>query len=173
MRTLIVTSLFLFAVAMPVRADDHQTATAELKDGKGQKVGDALLEQTPHGVLITLDLSRLPPGTHAFHIHETGKCEPPFKTAGGHFNPTGRKHGIKSEAGEHSGDLPNLTVGEDGRAKVQFVAADVTLRMGEKNSLFDADGSALVIHAGVDDHKTDPAGAAGDRIACGVVMANK
>ena len=154
----------------PPAATVEEMAWAELKNVKGEKVGEATFEQTPRGVLITADLTNLPAGPHAFHIHETGKCEAPFKTAGGHFNPGAKKHGMRSAEGQHGGDLPNVTVPDGGKAKVQFLAADVTLKAGEKNSLLDADGSSLVLHAGADDHKTDPAGAAGDRIACGVVV---
>jgi Cu-Zn family superoxide dismutase len=144
------------------------TAHAEFHNEQGQKVGSATLEQAPHGVLITVDLEGLPPGPHAFHIHEVGKCEPPFKSAGGHFNPAHKQHGLKNLEGMHAGDLPNLDVPESGKLKVDVFATGVTLGKGA-NSLFDADGSSLVIHAGPDDYKTDPAGDAGARIACGVV----
>ncbi len=148
-------------------------ATAELKNAQGEKVGDATFEETPHGVLITAELAHLPPGVHAFHIHETGKCEPPFKSAGGHLNPGGRKHGIKNMAGKHEGDLPNVTVAADGKATVQVLVGAASLRKEAKNSLFDADGSALVLHEGADDHMSDPAGNAGGRIACGVITQQK
>jgi superoxide dismutase, Cu-Zn family len=146
-----------------------ETAHAELLNDQGKKVGAATLEETPHGVLISLDLDGVPPGTHAFHIHEVGKCEPGFKSAGGHFNPTDKKHGVLSAAGMHAGDLPNLNVPESGKLKVDVFAAGVTLGPG-KNSLLDADGSSLVIHAGPDDYKSDPAGEAGARFACGVIV---
>ena len=146
-----------------------ETAHAELRNEQGKKVGAATLEETPHGVLITLDLDGVPPGTHAFHIHEVGKCEPGFKSAGGHFNPTDKKHGLLSAAGMHAGDLPNLNVPESGKLKVDVFATGVTLGKGIC-SLFDANGSSLVIHAGPDDYKTDPAGDAGARLACGVVV---
>ena len=155
--------------AAPAAAPAEETATAELKNAKGEKAGVALFEQTPNGVLVTAEVSGLAPGTHAFHIHETGKCEPPFKTAGGHFNPGGKKHGLKSAEGCHAGDLPNIYVGADGTAHMQFLAPGVTLKPGDKTSLLDADGSTLVIHAGPDDFKSDPAGNAGDRVVCGVV----
>jgi Cu-Zn family superoxide dismutase len=146
-----------------------ETARAELHNDQGKKVGAATLEETPHGVLITLDLDGVPPGTHALHIHEVGKCEPPFKSAGGHFNPTEKKHGVLSAAGMHAGDLPNISVPESGKLKVDVFAAGVTLGNG-KDGLFDADGSSLVLHAGPDDYKTDPAGEAGARVACGVIV---
>ena len=145
-----------------------ETAHAELHNEQGQKVGEATLKQTPNGVLVTVDLQALPAGEHAFHIHEVGKCEPPFKSAGGHFNPTHKQHGMENAKGMHAGDLPNIYVPENGKLKFDVFATAVTLGEGE-NSLFDADGSALVIHAGADDYKTDPAGDAGARIACGVV----
>jgi Cu-Zn family superoxide dismutase len=146
-----------------------ETAHADLKNAEGQSVGMATLEQTPHGVLIHLDITNLPPGSHAFHIHETGKCEPPFKSAGGHFNPTGKQHGIENPKGMHAGDEPNITVPEGGKLKVDVFATGVTLGKG-KNSLFHEGGTSLVVHAGPDDYKSDPAGNAGDRIACGVIM---
>jgi len=146
-----------------------ETAHADLRNAQGQKVGAATLEQTPHGVLITVDLQGLPPGTHAFHIHAVGKCDPPFKSAGGHFNPTHKHHGILNPAGMHAGDLPNIYVPENGKLKFDVFATAVTLGKGP-NSLFDADGSSLVIHAGADDYKSDPAGDAGARLACGVIV---
>ena len=145
-----------------------EEAHADLKNADGQRVGTATLQETPHGVLVTLDLTGVPSGTHAFHIHEVGKCEPPFATAGGHFNPGAQQHGMMNPAGMHAGDFPNIEVPASGTLKVQVLARNVTLGEG-KNSLFDADGSALMIHAGPDDYKTDPAGNAGARIACGVI----
>jgi superoxide dismutase, Cu-Zn family len=140
------------------------TARAELKDQKGQAVGTVTLTETPHGMLVEGTLSNLPAGEHAIHIHETGKCEAPFKTAGGHHNPEKKKHGILVAEGQHGGDLPNLNVGADGKVQFDFFAHGLSLK-----SLADQDGSAVVVHAGPDDYKSDPAGNAGDRIACGVV----
>lgn len=144
-------------------------AKATLINSQGQKVGQAQLEETSKGVKITLTVENLPPGTHAFHIHEKGLCDPPdFMTAGGHFNPFHKHHGLKNPAGPHAGDLPNLVVGADGKDTLEAVASLVTLKPGE-NSLFHPGGTSLVIHAGPDDYMTDPAGNAGARIACGVV----
>ena len=153
----------------PPAAVPKVEAKAELKMADGKKVGEATLTETKMGVLISATLENLPPGVHAFHIHETGKCEAPFKTAGGHFNPEGAKHGMMSEMGKHAGDLPNIHVPDGGKLSIETLAHDVTLKPGQKNSLFDADGSALVIHAKADDNLGDPAGNAGDRIACGVI----
>ena len=140
-----------------------------LKNSEGKAVGEAKLLQTPQGVLIQLDLNHFPPGTHAFHIHEIGTCDPPaFTSAGGHFNPSGKKHGILNPEGKHAGDLPNIHVPESGALTIETLATQVNLKEGD-NRLFDENGSALVIHAGPDDYHTDPAGDAGARIACGVI----
>ncbi|HYO72057.1 MAG TPA: superoxide dismutase family protein [Archangium sp.] len=144
------------------------TARAELKDQKGQTVGEVTLSETPHGVLIKGTLSNIPAGEHAIHIHEAGKCEAPFQTAGGHLNPNKKKHGVLVAEGKHEGDLPNLHVGADG--KVQFDSFAHGLKLKDVQ---DTDGAAVVVHASADDYKSDPAGNAGDRIACGVVQVQK
>ena len=154
------------SLAAPALAVD--TPSAVLKDASGKEVGAATFTVTPSGVLISLDLTAVPPGEHGFHVHTTGKCEPPdFKSAGPHFNPDQTKHGFMTPEGPHAGDLPNLHVPADGKLQVEVLEPNVTLS-GEA-PLLDADGSALVIHAGADDYKTDPAGNSGDRIACGVI----
>jgi Cu-Zn family superoxide dismutase len=146
------------------------TAKATLVNPQGQKVGEATLTQTDNGVKIELVVENLPPGVHAFHIHEKGLCQgPDFKSAGGHFNPFHKQHGLNNPQGPHAGDLPNITVGPDGKAKVTEMAKLVTLKAGEKNSLFQPGGTSLVIHVGPDDNVSDPAGDAGPRIACGPI----
>jgi len=144
-------------------------AKAVLKDKSGKEVGEANLTQVKLGVLIRLSVKGVEPGEHAFHVHAVGKCEPPFTSAGGHFNPASHKHGLEAAEGAHAGDMPNLHIPQSGELKTEVLNTMVTLVKGQPNSLFDADGSALVIHAKADDNKTDPAGDAGDRIACGVV----
>jgi superoxide dismutase, Cu-Zn family len=159
-----VASLLIFAAA-PALA---QTARAGLKSTDGKDVGELL--QTPAGVLLKVSVKGLPAGEHAFHVHAVGKCEPPFDSAGGHFNPGGKKHGLMAPEGHHAGDMPNLHVPQSGELVVEVVNTAVTLEPGKPNSLFGPNGTAIVIHAGVDDYKTDPAGNAGGRIACGVIM---
>jgi Cu-Zn family superoxide dismutase len=118
--------------------------------------------------LITLELTAAPPGAHGFHIHTTGKCEPPkFESAGGHFNPDESKHGFLNPEGPHAGDMPNIHVPESGKLTVEVLNTLVTV--GGENALLDEDGAALVLHADPDDYKSDPAGHAGGRIACGVI----
>ena len=143
------------------------TATASLVDSQGRKVGEAHLQQTPSGLLLKLDLRNSKPGTHALHIHQVGRCEAPsFESAGSHVGPESKGHGFLNSRGPHAGDLPNVEVPATGQVTVEHVVRDVTLGEGP-NSLLDADGSALVLHAGKDDYATDPSGSSGDRIACG------
>ena len=147
-----------------------ETAKASLKDASGKEIGEVQLLQTPHGVLLKLSVKGVPPGEHAFHVHAVAKCEPPFTSAGGHFNPAGHKHGMEAAEGAHAGDMPNLHIPAGGELIVEIANPMISLVKGQPNSVFDADGSAIVIHAGADDYKTDPAGNAGDRIACGVIV---
>ena len=147
-------------------------ASAELRDKDGRIVGRALLREHPDGVLVRVSVKGLTPGLHAVHVHAVGKCEgPAFTSAGGHFNPTGKKHGLKSPEGSHAGDMPNMLVGKDGAGRFEAMTDGITLRAGPL-SIFDADGSALVIHEGADDNVTDPTGNAGGRAACGLVVMN-
>ncbi len=147
-----------------------QTAKASLKDASGKDVGQVQLLQTPQGVLLKLSVKGVPAGEHAFHIHAVGKCEPPFTSAGGHFNPAGKKHGMEAAEGQHAGDMPNLHIPASGELAVDVANPMISLVKGQPNTVFDADGSAIIIHAGTDDYKTDPTGNAGDRIACGVIV---
>jgi Cu-Zn family superoxide dismutase len=145
------------------------TATAELKAADGKDVGTVKLTQTRAGVRLDLALKGLPPGEHAFHVHAVGKCEPPFTSAGPHFNPAQKKHGKLNPEGHHAGDMDNVVIPASGNLTKRVVDPDITLEKDKPNSVFQEAGTALVIHANKDDYTTDPAGNAGDRIACGII----
>jgi Cu-Zn family superoxide dismutase len=128
-----------------------------------------ILSQEAGGVKLAGALIGLPPGEHGFHIHQTGRCEPPaFESAGPHLAPTGNPHGYDADGGPHAGDLRNLVAGPDSIATVELTNELVSIRDGAA-PLLDDDGSALVVHAAPDDYVTQPAGDSGDRIACGVI----
>ena len=169
--TLVLVTLLLgFGTPDPAAA---QMARAEFIDGQGKTIGTATLRDDPRGVvLITVRLANLPPGRLGFHIHAIGRCDPPdFASAGPHFNPELRKHGLQSDEGPHAGDLRNLIVEADGTVEMTVGAREVTLGSPtNSHSLFGPTGTALVVHARADDMQTDPAGGAGPRIACGVIM---
>jgi Cu-Zn family superoxide dismutase len=138
-------------------------------DTTGEEIGTATLTQTSHGVLVQTDLNMLPPGEHAFHFHETGECEwPSFESAGGHFAGKRSAHGFLVRQGPHAGDMPNVYVPGNGVLKVEEYNPNVSLVYGP-SPLLDRDGSALVIHAQPDDYRSQPSGAAGNRIACAVI----
>jgi Cu-Zn family superoxide dismutase len=166
----------LVAVLTPLapgtaRASDSAKTegSAVLTDAAGKEVGKATFAPAKDGVTLMVRVEGLKPGLHGIHVHGVGKCEgPEFTSAGGHFNPAGKKHGLVSPMGHHGGDLPNLRVGADGKGELSAKLAGVSLGEGQA-SLFHDGGTALVIHGGEDDEKTDPAGNSGPRVACGVI----
>ena len=158
-RTFLTVAVALGLSVIGLRA---QMTHVDIKDAKGNSVGMAMISAgKPGGIAIALDVKGLTPGDHAIHLHATGACEPPFTSAGPHFNPGNKKHGLQSPEGHHAGDMVNFAVGKDGTSKATINNAEVTMTTVK--------GLALMINAAADDMKTDPGGAAGDRIACGVV----
>lgn len=144
-------------------------AHATLMDTTGKTIGEATFTQSGNTVTINATVAGLSVGEHGIHIHAVGTCEPPsFASAGGHFNPTGKQHGLENPNGPHAGDLPNFTVTAGDSAHYTATDDRITLDDGP-NGLFDTDGSALVIHAGPDDNMSDPAGNSGPKVACGVI----
>jgi Cu-Zn family superoxide dismutase len=165
-----------FAQHMAMHQPSSETAKTQVAvmTADGQEAGTVTFEQTRHGVTITARLRNLSEGPHGFHIHETGACEPDFQAAGGHYNPLDAAHGFDSEGGYHVGDLPNIYVQADGTATADFFAPQLALAAKEDNSypftLQDHDGSAIMIHAKIDDYGQTPSGSTGDRVACGVIF---
>lgn len=156
--------------AWPIAAQQTPPpATGEFVGADGQKMGEVTLTQGLSGVLVQVSLVGVPQGVNGLHIHEIGVCEPPFDSAGGHFNPSDVAHGYFVETGPHAGDLPNVHVPASGEVDVEMFSTLITLEPGGPISLLDADGAALVLHAGADDYRTDPSGHSGGRIACAVL----
>lgn len=152
-----------------VVSDTASSAGAVLSAADGSRKGEALVREEADGLHVFVKAQGLTAGLHAVHVHTTGVCTPPdFTSAGGHWNPTGHKHGKDNPQGMHMGDMPNMLIGADGTGEMEYVIPGARLASGN-SALLDADGAAVVIHAQADDNRTDPAGNAGGRIACGVL----
>lgn len=161
--------------AMIPRATPGQTGQAAIINGQGAEIGKATLTQGATGLLIKVEATGLTPGWHGIHIHATGQCAAPFTSAGAHINHSDPKtpHGLLNAEGPDDGDLPNLYAAADGSAHGEFFTTKARISQdGPGQWLWDADGSALVIHANPDDHNSQPIGGAGDRVACAVLSAN-
>lgn len=147
------------------------TASATLRDLSGREIGTVALSDADSGVVVEGTLTGLAPGERGIHLHAVGRCEPPFESAGPHWNPDRRRHGTLGAGGAHRGDLPNLVIGADSSGALRGTSAGGALRGAD--GLLDADGAAVVVHEGADDYRTDPSGNSGKRVACGVVSARR
>ncbi|MXO70188.1 superoxide dismutase family protein [Alteraurantiacibacter buctensis] len=166
--TAAASSLALAACATTGADGERSVATATLAKADGTPVGAAVAMQRPDGrIELVVTVRGLSPGKHGVHVHTTGACQPTFAAAGGHWNPGGATHGLEGAAGQHAGDMPNIDVGANGTGMLTYALDPAATLAG----MFDADGSAFVVHAGEDDQRTDPAGNSGDREACGVFVA--
>jgi Cu-Zn family superoxide dismutase len=158
----------LAACASVADLPTKRLASATLRQGNGLPAGQAVLTAAGDKLTLTLALVGLPQGSKGMHLHMVGRCDAPdFTSAGGHLNPAGRKHGIENPAGSHLGDLPNIVISANGTATASAQLSGTRAEL--EASLFDTDGTAIVVHAGPDDYKTDPSGNSGARIACGVL----
>ncbi len=165
---LLATVMLLVVTSGLAKDKAPKSKVVNVQDGQGKSLGTATLSPATNGLKIALNLHDLPVGDHGIHIHQTAKCEGDFKSAGGHFNPDTKHHGLQNPEGPHAGDIPNFIADAKGKAKTTVIAAGVTLG-DDPHSVFTGGGTALVIHAKADDGKTDPSGNSGDRIACGVI----
>lgn len=148
-------------------------ARAQLVGADQTQHGEAIVAQGDNGLLVNITAKGMSPGPHGVHIHETGKCEgPDFKSAGGHWNPTGNQHGFDNPQGAHAGDFFNLDIGADGTGSLEATISGAKLSDGDM-ALLDADGAAIIVHEGPDDLKTDPSGESGGRLACGVFVGGR
>jgi Cu-Zn family superoxide dismutase len=164
-----ILSSIAVATMLAPAALSAQMKHVDIKDAKGNSIGMAMISPAKGGgVSVELTLKGLPPGEHGVHLHSIAKCEPPFKSAGEHFNPAKKKHGLSNPEGPHAGDMPNITVAANGSVSTTITNKNVTMG-AEPNSIYAGGGTALVIHENADDLKTDPAGNAGNPIACGAI----
>ena len=175
LRTLIMVVVIVAAMLAALACGQASTqpqdvgaqAIAAMVGPDGSGMGLVTLTQTHHGVLVAAEVDGLAPGGHGFHIHTVGTCSPDFAAAGDHFNPGDVGHGYNNPAGVHAGDLPNIYADADGAARADYLTAAVTLDADMDHSLFDADGSAIIIHEKPDTYGEDAG--AGGRVACGVI----
>ena len=161
-------TVFALSFFFPSLAYAAPKVESSIINSQGKKIGKAQFKENKEGLEMSVKVSGLTPGVHGMHIHDIGKCTAPdFKSAGPHFNPESKKHGKESPEGFHAGDLPNLVVAGNGRGKINVLIPGLSFK--GKGAILKPGKTAIVIHAGPDDEKTDPSGNSGDRIACGVL----
>lgn len=179
----VISRLFLVFILLAAFNGHHQAFAKEAKQNqfivvpmvntKGKTVGQVKLFEKKDGVHLKIDVSGFKPGIHGIHFHEYGVCKPPdFKTAGKHFNPYGKEHGLENPKGPHAGDLPNVFADSHGHVGTELVTKLITLKKGKPNSIRDINGATIVINSEADDLKSNPTGNSGGRIACGVIKPN-
>lgn len=169
-------ALLMMAAALSASAAKVKPVVVAMHTADGKDAGSITLRPGKHDTInIKVDVKNLPPGQHGIHVHQNPKCDPPdFKTAGAHFNPGSKQHGVRNPSGPHAGDMPfNLTVGADGTDKTEFSTKGISLDPKAMNSVFTNDGTSIIIHEKADDMLTDPSGNSGARIACGVISTPK
>lgn len=166
-----VMPMALMACASVGEVPSDTPASANIAFADGSSAGTARVVGSADQLSLVIDLAGVSPGPHGVHLHAVGTCEAPsFTTAGGHLNPGGKQHGTDNPMGSHLGDLPNIEIAADGSGSLTFALHGTRTELLAE--LFDADGTSIVVHAGPDDYKTDPAGNSGGRIACGVFTRN-
>src|SRR5690242_18523002 len=166
MRKLVLLVAAIALTACVSNGEPEGGAPIPLISSAAQSIGSVRTWQTSGGVAFKIYATGLPHGLHGIHVHAVGRCDPPdFASAGPHWNPLGKKHGLSNPAGPHAGDLPNVEVAANG-----VLAATVTVPGATMARLLDADGASLVLHANADDNMTDPSGNSGPRIACAVIQ---
>lgn len=159
------------AIASPAPARAAAEATAALKKSDGSDIGTVTFSEAPSGLVVKFELKGLAPGPHGVHVHEAGKCDGDFASAGGIYNPLGAKHGFFNEDGPMAGDMANVYAAADGSVVAEFLSPFLSLNKEAEDGLFDDDGTAIIVFEKADDHLSEPEGAAGARIACGAIKA--
>ncbi|MFZ3576795.1 superoxide dismutase family protein [Virgibacillus sp. DJP39] len=164
-----VIAVLIFIILFGCQGDEQTSLTVDMYNAAGDMVGTAKFGEQPEGVSIKVKVEGLTPGLHGIHVHEFPECEgPDFKSAGNHFNPEGKEHGLMNPKGPHLGDLPNVEADASGVVDVELMLASATMLEG-KSSIFKNGGKSLIIHSEQDDGVSQPSGESGERLICGEI----